>query len=83
MRNYSDVLPYVRNAFANAIRSFASHVPEGVREELSALVTELCDPDPTRRGTFAARNSGKIFMETYAARLNLLAYRAEAGLLKG
>jgi serine/threonine protein kinase len=82
VRNYSDVLPYVRNAFASAIRSFASHVPESVRGDLANIVTELCEPDPKLRGTSAARNSGKIFMQTYVARLNLLAYRAESGLLK-
>ena len=80
---YEDVLPYVRDAFGNAIRSFASHVPECVREDLAQIVVELCDPEPKRRGNFAARNSGKVFMEKYVARLNLYAYRVENGLLKG
>src|ERR1700686_1041465 len=78
---YTDVLPYVRNAFGDAIHSFATHVPESVRKDLVQIVTELCDPDPKLRGTFAARNSGKIFMERYVSRFNLLAYRAESGLL--
>lgn len=52
VRNYSDVLPYVRNAYANAIRTFASHLPESVRTDLAGIVTELCDPDPKLRGTF-------------------------------
>lgn len=79
--NYQDMLPYVRDAFGRAINNFSSQVPESVRAELTELVRELCDPDPKLRGTFAARNSGKIFMETYVQRLDGLAYKAERGLL--
>lgn len=79
--NYADVLPYVRNAFGAAMRSFAADIPDSVQSDLVMIVTELCDPDPKLRGTFAARNSGKIFMERYVSRLNLLAYRVENGLL--
>lgn len=80
---YADVLPYVRNAFGRAMDSLATHVPACVRDDLVQMVIELCDPEPKLRGNFAARNSGKIFMERYVARLNLLAYRAECGVLKG
>ncbi len=80
---YADVLDYVRDAFGRALTDFSSHVPESVRVALVQMVKELCDPDPKLRGTFSARNSGKIFMERYVSRLNLLAYRAEKGLLTG
>lgn len=80
--NYQDMLPYVRDAFGRALNAFSLQVPESVREELTQLVRELCEPDPKLRGRFAARNSGKIFMETYVQRLNNLAYKAERGLIQ-
>lgn len=80
--DYQDMLPYVRDAFGRALNTFASQVPGSVRAALTQLVRELCDPDPKLRGKFVARNSGKIFMETYVQRLNRLAYQAERGLIQ-
>ncbi len=78
---YEDVLPYVRNAFGRAVAQFASHVPENIREELTQIVIELCDPEPRLRGNFAARNAGKIFMQKYITKLDVLSYKSERGLL--
>ena len=79
---YDTVFSYVQDAFGKALNSFAAAVPEHVRRDLTQIVSELCNPDPKLRGTIAARKNGKNFMETYVTRLNLLAYKAERGLLR-
>jgi serine/threonine protein kinase len=80
--SYADVLPYVRDAYGRVVQRFAESVPEGIRESLVQIVKELCDPEPRLRGSASARKAGKIFMEQYVGKLNLLAYRTEKRLIE-
>lgn len=79
---YADVLPYVREAFARSLGHLADVLDQESRDPIIAIVRELCDPDPTRRGDPWARNrAGHPYsLERYVSRLDLLARRAELGL---
>jgi len=83
---YDDVLPYVRNAFDQAVEEFALQIcdPE-LSKELSVILRELCDPDPSRRGHPHIRTSSvnPLALDRYVTRFDLLAYRAKAGQYKG
>ena len=76
---YSEVLPFVRNAFALAVDEFGKNVLDDYRADLVAIVQQLCEPDPALRGhpkNRAARGQ-QFSLERYVTRLDLLAKRAE------
>jgi hypothetical protein len=82
---YMEVLPYIRDAFGNALTEFGSHVQSGsLRSELLAMVATLCDPDPTRRGLAmrGATAANQFSLERYISRFDALAVRAEIGLFQ-
>jgi hypothetical protein len=81
---YSEVLPYVRAAFARVMAEFSAAVPEEYREKLVGMFRELCDPDPAlrRHPRNRRRLETQFGLERYVSELNLLLRRAEAGLAK-
>jgi len=82
---YQEALPYVREAFDNAVLEFSNEVNDPkLRETLTKIVRELCDPDAKLRGHPRYRRSyGNSFnLENYIGTFNLLAYRAEVGMLR-
>jgi eukaryotic-like serine/threonine-protein kinase len=83
--SYADVLPYVLEAFAMVIREFSLQVPELVRSQIVEMVTQLCDPDPNRRGHPLTRhnNSSHHSLERYISLLNLLEHRAATSVTQG
>ncbi len=83
--SYAEVLPYMREAFGRAVTTFGEEVPEGIlRDELTLIVQALCDPDPSRRGHPLNRLgvSSPLSLQRFVTRFDLLARRAETGLLK-
>lgn len=80
--HYSEVLPIVQQAFANAVDALATQIPHSVRAELSKVVRELCDPNPDRRGHPKNRlgYQNRYGLERYISRFNFLARQAEYGL---
>jgi serine/threonine protein kinase len=82
---YEAILPEVRHAFDKALREFGNLVPgENLRTKLVTMVSQLCDPDPLLRGHPKNRVgvSNPYSLERYVADLDLLARRAEIGLLE-
>lgn len=81
---YVEVLPYVRDAFARVVESFEAEIPIEVRGDMLDVVRELCEPDPALRGhpLNRARSGNQYSLERYISKFNLLATRAESGLLK-
>ena len=74
---YEAVMPYVRNAFGDAVVQFAESLPLKLRDELTGMVRELCDPDPQLRGHPRSRAIGTPFsLERYVSRLDVLAKKA-------
>lgn len=80
---YKQVLPYVRDAFNRVLADFAVHAPTVIRSQLVPIVRQLCDPDPTLRGHPRNRIGvqNHYDLQRYEATLDLLARRAELGLI--
>jgi hypothetical protein len=79
---FEDVLPYIRQAFDEAMVEFGYSIPnEQLRAQLVTLVQELCDPDPRFRGDKINRVRGgnPFSLERYVTRFDLLARRASRG----
>jgi serine/threonine protein kinase len=83
--NVHDQLPYYQAAFAESLVEFGRHVHGSVREDLTRLVSQLCEPDPRKRGH--PRNPrgtpAQFSLERYVSWLNLLAFRAAVFLSRG
>lgn len=82
---YDQVLPEVRNAFGLAVQEFELSVPGAkLRAALREAVSQLCDPDPLRRGHPRNRAgvADQYSLERYVELFNLLARRAEIGILE-
>lgn len=80
---FDDVLPYVREAFGRVMLELRSQLPEIVRDDVLIPVRELCEPDPRLRGhPLNRRGHGNQYgVERYVAKFDLLARRAELGLI--
>lgn len=81
---YSEVLPYVQDAFSKASYIIGSYIPASVRAEIIKIVGELCNPDPGKRGV--SKRLGhydQYSLERYISRLDFLAKRAELGIFDG
>jgi serine/threonine protein kinase len=79
---YRDVLPFVQAAFDISLEEFARSVPDPVRNDLRTAVSQLCDPDPARRGHPLNRNTWQFNFARYISLFDLLGRRAECGLFK-
>ena len=82
---YSDVLPYVRDAFGQAVPTFATQIGDDtLRSSLVEVLRQLCDPDPSQRGhpINRALRGDPLSLERYVAQFDLLARRAEIGRIK-
>ncbi len=83
--NYEDVLPYVRKAFDEAVEEFGNQVADlTLRDKLTQIVRQLCEPDITLRGHPKNRSKGgnSFSLERYITIFDLLAKRAETGIFK-
>jgi serine/threonine protein kinase len=84
---YEEVLPYVREAFERAVGLFAADVERvapRLREPLTTIVRELCDPDPSLRGDPKERRRGadQYSLERYVTRFDFLASKEEYLMLR-
>lgn len=81
---YSDVLPYIREAFERLTAEVGRQIPEQVRGDILSILRELCDPDPHVRGD--RQGLGNVAtqyrLDRYVTRFDLLARRAEISLRK-
>ena len=70
---YDDVLPYLRHAFTAVLSEIRPLIDLRVREELSDLIKQLCDPDLAKRGH--PKGLGRLnqySLERYVSHLDLL-----------
>lgn len=81
--SFVDILPTLVDGFDHALVGFAANLPEVLGDDLSLLVRQLCFPDPDRRGhpRARARRGNPYDLQRYVSRLDLLARRAELGLI--
>lgn len=78
--DYRDVLPQLQLAFAAALEDFGEACPTALRADLTALVSQLCDPDPARRrasGRRGVKGGQRYSLEYLISRLDNLARRIE------
>ncbi len=80
---YDAVLPYVRDAFGRAVEAFKGQARPEARDTVVRIVRELCEPDPKLRGhpLNRAGRGNQYSLERYVAEFDLLARRAELGIL--
>ncbi|MBC8471534.1 MAG: hypothetical protein H8D56_18890 [Planctomycetes bacterium] len=80
---FDGVLPYLRDAFGKAIQRFSKDVENDIREEICTVVRQLCEPDPRLRGHPQNRcvEGNQYSLERFVSKFNLLASKAEYGLL--
>jgi hypothetical protein len=78
-------LPYFRQAFQEVLLDLEielEKLADGLTPGIIEMVSELCEPDPNRRGN--PKNIGtsrpQHSLERYVSRLNLLARRTELSL---
>ncbi len=83
-------LPYFIDAFGLAVQDFENEMViklgdqfKEIREVLVKLVRELCFPDPAQRCDPRSRNLGRLMLERYVSRFDLLARRAEVAMFRG
>lgn len=81
---FLEVLPFVRQAFVKTLQIMESGIPVGVRNEATAMVRQLCDPDPAVRGHPKNKvgHHNPYELERYISWLDRLASRAEYGLFR-
>ena len=78
---YADVLPYVQEYFRLMNERVKPNIPEIVREELSTAISQLCEPDPSRRGHPKNHLVGNRFgLERYVSLFNRLALMARISM---
>ena len=72
------------DAFGLAIEDFREAVSADIRDDLETNVRQLCDPDLEFRGHPRARIGigNRYSLERYVSSFNLLARRAELGMLR-
>jgi serine/threonine protein kinase len=78
---YKQALPYLRHAFTKVLQDLGPLIDERVRDDVLALVRELCDPDIEQRGhPKGIARYNQYSLERYVARTSLLAARLEIRL---
>ena len=79
---FDDVLPYLRAGFGEAIERFKRDISSPILgEQLSRIVSELCDPDPRLRGHPSDRRVGanQYALTRYVSEFDLMTRKAELG----
>ena len=78
--SYEEVLPYVRAAFSDAVIYVAEEFPPGFKSDLTEVLQQLCEPDPSLRGHPKDRHAGggnTYSLQRYLSKFDLLATKAE------
>ena len=73
---YAEVLPFLQSAFSEVLAYVGAEVPAIVRPEITTLLSELCEPDPTRRAHPRSRQGSPV--PRYVTRFDYLARLAAA-----
>jgi len=75
---YQEVLPYLRRSFSGVLQAIHESSPSPIAKEVTLAVSQLCDPDPARRGHPKNAPSGpnRYSLERYVATFDRLSKRA-------
>ena len=76
------MLPYIRDAFEQALEEIKPSIPLSVQEPVMNVIRYLCEPDPRRRGHPSENPMSQHGLERIISTFDLLATKVEYGLLK-
>lgn len=81
---YSEVLPYIINAYNEVLQVFATELPSDLRTDVVDLVRQMCNPDPSKRGHIKNINSKyrQYSLEQFISKLDIMVKKVELGLWK-
>ena len=80
--DYRSVLPYIRDAFEKSLEEIQTSIPAEVRGEVVNILRYLCEPDPKLRGHPSDIGGHQFNLERVVSAFNLIATKAEHGLVK-
>jgi hypothetical protein len=83
--SFDEVLPYLQDGFSRVMEEFSAEITAGeLREELTELVRQLCNPDPAVRGDTKnrARGLNPFSLERYLTRFDVLSRKASVGAFR-
>lgn len=77
--NYEDILPHLQTVFSELLIEFEAAVDQNCKVELTKALSELCSPDPVRRGhpLQKTRLGSNFNLERYISLFDRLAASAE------
>ena len=76
--SYSALLPHLRSSFSDVLLEIRRRAPLTIGEELSLVISQLSDPDPTRRGHPQERPNGNRYsLERFISIFDRLATSVE------
>ena len=80
--DYRSVLPYIRDAFEQALDDIKPSIPPSVQGPVTNIIRCLCEPDPRRRGHPSENPTSQFGLERIISAFDLLASKVEYGLLE-
>jgi len=78
---FNEAIPYLNDAFQRVLVRYSEALPASLKGELVEIVSQLCMPDPSLRGHPRTRITSQYSLERYVSKFDLMAKRAELGLL--
>jgi len=75
---YENVLPYLDHAFADTEAELSKQVPSSLASELITIYSQLCKPDPRKRG-YPGQRINKVALERYISIFDRLSRSTELG----
>ena len=78
-----EIQPHLASAFLRVLESLRHHVTSDLKDDICSIVSQLCEPDPSRRGHPAQREGShqQFALNRYVTKFDLLARRAHARAL--
>jgi Protein kinase domain. len=80
--SFEEIIPYLENAFTNALSEFESNIITDFKDDLKLLVQYLCNPIPQKRGHPKSIVSidSNYSMERFITKLDILKRKAELSI---
>jgi serine/threonine protein kinase len=76
--SFDEVMPYLDHAFAKVINDFKLRLPSALAEDLIPPYTQLCQPDPRKRG-YPGQALNRVALERFITKFDVMARKAEIG----
>jgi eukaryotic-like serine/threonine-protein kinase len=79
---YAGVVPHIKNALDEVLDEMSGDFPARFRDDLLAIVRDLCHPDPLKRGAAAKTGTAvgtSLWLQRYVSRFDLLHRKASVG----